>query len=325
MHTKRTRRAAIGATCLVIVALAMGWFVGQYIPGTPKSPEMKIFPDMFSGNGDAINNVVDIEFGQAASLEAIVQGRGFYWDLERTAHRIAPTSPAHDENDQELIEHLKSSGSWEFELPSCELRVDEARAVSASAFAELYPDFADREITVDDCTMMLVTVSATNVSDEIIQGFPGLYPTGGLPSLKLWTDWTDDLAKTLYQKDGTIAVKTGPVEAVAISYENVDKSYTASNETAPLSDGTLGSGAAVNSQAFVAINDPVIIDDSYSADVLSEYIYIEPGKTQTLVLPFSIPNKALDASGDIRNLDLSKFSIQTADFSSGITYRFWLK
>ena len=117
MQNKRKRRAIIGTTCLVVVALAMGWFVGQYIPGTPKAPETPVYADMYSGSGISAQETVDTDFGKEATLEGIIQGRSFGWD--RTNPDIYPQGG----DNETLIEHIKENGTWEYEYPDLALSI----------------------------------------------------------------------------------------------------------------------------------------------------------------------------------------------------------
>lgn len=306
MQNKRKRRAIIGTTCLVVVALAMGWFVGQYIPGTPKAPETPVYADMYSGSGISAQETVDTDFGKEATLEGIIQGRSFGWD--RTNPDIYPQGG----DNETLIEHIKENGTWEYEYPDLALSIVEARTVSATSFTDLYPNFSAKEpgtsgfsnqvpgnLYLEDSTFILVSVSVTNRSDTLISGYPSLYEKGALPALKLWTNWTETYADSVSTEDNQILVKAGF-----------------------LSDGTLGSGATINFQAFAALNESVRMEREDPNDSQSAYIYLEPGETEIYIFPYLVPDKAI--GGDVKHLDLSNFCIQTPDYATETSYRLWL-
>lgn len=306
MQNKRKRRAAVGTICLVVVALAMGWFVGQYIPGTPKSPESLVFAGMYDGSGEPAQEIVDVEFGQTASLETVTQGDKFYWDILRQGYLSHDTGGATEE---QIIENIKKGGHWEYEYPTLAIRIDGARTVSAASFAELYPDFTSRSMGlgigdahVEDTTLILVSASITNESDEIISGFMGVRSKGSIPTFTLWTDWTDVDAESVILDDDTVAKEAGP-----------------------LCDNTLGSGIQYDMGAFTMLNDSIPLEKPDPDGATSQLIYIKPGETQSIVIPYGVPNKTIEGLGDAKHLDLSKFCIQTPDFASGTMYRLWLE
>ncbi|WP_139652635.1 hypothetical protein [Raoultibacter phocaeensis] len=305
MQSKRTQRAALGAVSLVVVALAMGWFVGRYIPGTPHGPESVLLSGMYDGNGTAVEQVVEYPFNDQARLEKIVQGVAFTWEEDRYS-AIDETGDAFPVD--EYIEHLKQTGDWEYEYPSFEMRIDEARAVSGSAFAELHPDyynwdFGYQPTPFQDSTIVLVSATVTNTSDETISGSIGSFGRAALPNFWLWTDtWADF-----------------PVEAIIL--ESGETGW----EAGPLSDGSLGSGATFDFNAFHLINEYLPLNDPAPEGPQTAPISLEPGEMQTLVLPFTVANKALENGGTGKNLDLSRFCIQTVDYRTATAYRLELK
>lgn len=54
------------------------------------------------------------------------------------------------------------------------------------------------------------------------------------------------------------------------------------------------------------------------------YIDLEPGESQTLVLPFRVNKTNLIDQSAFEDLDPSDFCLQTSDFASNTTYRLWL-
>lgn len=79
-------------------------------------------------------------------------------------------------------------------------------------------------------------------------------------------------------------------------------------------DDSLGAGAVLD-DAFVFINE------NYDRDNL---LNIEPGESQTLMLPFKINKNNLIDQSAFDKLDPSDFCIQTVDFDTGTAYRLWL-
>lgn len=314
---KRKRRAAVGAVCLVIVALAMGWFVGRYIPGTPQSPESIIYGGMYDGNGHAAQKTVDTKFGQTASLEKITQGNAFYQDLRKDLGLYSENN----EMQKEEIELFKQMGSWEYACADFDMAVKETRTVSADAFAELYPAYTGYTTGREDATMILITATLTNTSDTIISNRPERYGSAKIPEVKLWTDWSTCYADNLVTEGGSTYTVQGPVDA---SVKNYAESTDTPIESKPLSDGTLGSGAMHDLEAFMLINDPVFTDTLASGESVSEHIHLEPGESQTIVFPFTLPNSALGNPVSTKQLDLSQFCIQIPDFATGTAYRLWL-
>ncbi len=301
MTAKRKKRAAVGIVCLVVAALAMGWFVGRYIPSVPHGPASLLFAGMYDGNGEPSQRVVDCEFGRSAALEGIVQGMAFIWETDCAPSTDAETHEA-SPSDQ-YIEDPKGSGDWEYEYPLFEMRIDEVRSVSGSAFKELYPEYSNQEVYPEDSTMVLVSATVTNTSNTLIAGSVGPYSSDGLPEFRLWTDaWTSAYAETIYAEDGTLVVEAGP-----------------------LSDGTMRAGVRLDAYAFSMLAEYTSLDDPPSDDIQTAPVNVKPGETQTVVLPFIVPNEALKTDGTSRHIDFSKYCIQTVDHRTETTYRLWLE
>ena len=94
-----------------------------------------------------------------------------------------------------------------------------------------------------------------------------------------------------------------PLEHVTLWSENLD--YI---------DDSLGAGVVLD-DAFVFANE------NYNRD---ELLRIEPGESQTLILPFKVNKNALKDQNSFDELDPSDFCIQMVDFSSSTAYRLWL-
>ncbi|WP_244910185.1 hypothetical protein [Eggerthella sinensis] len=79
-------------------------------------------------------------------------------------------------------------------------------------------------------------------------------------------------------------------------------------------DDSLGAGAVLD-DAFVFANE------NYNRE---ELLSIEPGESQTLILPFKINKNVLVDQSAFDQLDPSDFCLQFVDFASGTAYRLWL-
>ena len=115
MKNTRTVRIAAGTVCLIVVALAMGWFVGRYIPGDPREPE----PASATGlrrerarhrEGDRRRS------GTTLKLSNITQGIKYM----HTESDREPLSAA-------AVENWKESGNWEYDCPDINVSVLETK------------------------------------------------------------------------------------------------------------------------------------------------------------------------------------------------------
>lgn len=258
MNISRSTRIAIGTICLVAIALTMGWFVGRYIPGTPKEPEPAIGDGLYTATGYEARKIVDFEAGSTANLRDMSQGRRY--SVRPNEVELIPS---------EMIAFYKESGEWVYDAPDIDLAVTDVKTIAATSLADLYPDYAGtRRPVYDDSELVVVTISITNASDSLI------------------TKW--------YQL---------PLEHVTLWSENLE--YV---------DDSLGAGAVLD-DAFVFINE------NYDRENL---LNIEPGESQTLMLPFKINKNNLIDQSAFNKLDPSDFCIQTVDFDTGTAYRLWL-
>lgn len=89
-------------------------------------------------------------------------------------------------------------------------------------------------------------------------------------------------------------------------------------------DDVMGAGALVDS-AFTFINDllPEYVANP-NVDGDGRYIDLEPGESQTIMLPFKVNKNNLKDQTAFDDLNPSDFCIQTSDFATATTYRLWL-
>lgn len=265
MYADRTRRAMIGAICLIAAALVMGWFVGRYIPGEPGVPEPKPTEGLFLGSGRMADEIVDFEKGSTVELPPVVRGLAYDYEPEQT-RTIPPRS----------IEHYKERGEWEYECPSIKISVSELRSVDSSAFFDWYIEsrMYNERIYPETSIMAAVTLTIENTSDETIADWRHL------PKFVLWSD---------------------------------DLAYI---------DTSMGSGVEMHG-SFFEINPGRMAPEATEHDPVTT-IYLEPGETQKLTLPFMINKNNLKNQNNFNNLDLSRFCLQTSDYGTATTYRLWL-
>ena len=169
MRSKKTTRIAIGTTCLIVVALVMGWFAGRYIPGEPEEPAASTSDVLAFSSGHVATHAVDFAGGSTMKLPSLLQGDAYEINEEHL--------------DESLIESSKFFGAWERRLPSLDVAAKEVRTVSAQSFADYNPGYYDWRKVLDDGTMVLVTAELANTSDE---PYSTWWHT--LPTFTLWND-----------------------------------------------------------------------------------------------------------------------------------------
>ena len=167
MHTVRSKRALIGAACLVVVALAMGWFVGQYVPGTPREPEPQPLDGLTKGSGQVANKVLDSPAGSTMELRGIVQGY-----VNEQESDLLPAA---------VIEQYQGTEIWEHQCPNLDVTVDSIRAIPTASFVAWYPLYASQwDTSYNDSMMVAVDVTVKNASTETIDDWRWL------PTFTLW-------------------------------------------------------------------------------------------------------------------------------------------
>lgn len=265
MYADRTRRAMIGAICLIAAALVMGWFVGRYIPGKPGVPEPQPAEGLFLGSGRMADEIVNFEKGSTMELPSTVRGIAYDYGPQHT--KGIP---------QRTIEAYKEHGYWEYECPSIEVSVNDIRTIDSTAFFDWYIETRSYNARAYPGTsiMVAVTVTIKNTSDETI------------------TD-ERDLAKFVLWSDNLAHI-----------------------------DSSMGTGAVMHG-SFFEINPWQDVPNAAEHDPVT-VVYIEPGKTQKLTLPFMINRNNLKDPDSFDNLDLSTFCLQTSSYKTATTYRLWL-
>lgn len=175
MKKKRTMRMLYGTAGLVALALVMGWFVGQYIPGEPKNPEPEPSADRIKEDARTASNVVSVEPGTVASLTQVTQG---------DAYLLTDDDFSQLEDPDSYKEALKRDGLWQVTYPDIDVAVKDARAISLSSLAEWYPHYPRFEKPIEEGMMIIVTLEIANASSETIRG--SISPLrGALPMITL--------------------------------------------------------------------------------------------------------------------------------------------
>ncbi len=171
MKNTRTVRIAAGTVCLIVVALAMGWFVGRYIPGDPREPEPRIGDGLAPRSGLAIEKVIDADPGTTLKLSNITQGIKYM----HTESDREPLSAA-------AVENWKESGNWEYDCPDINVSVLETKTTGTASFADWYPNYkASNWEVYNNSKIVAVTLSITNASEE------DLVYWQDIPEFTLWS------------------------------------------------------------------------------------------------------------------------------------------
>ena len=171
MKNTRTVRIAAGTVCLIVVALAMGWFVGRYIPVDPREPEPRIGDGLAPRSGLAIEKVIDADPGTTLKLSNITQGIKYM----HTESDREPLSAA-------AVENWKESGNWEYDCPDINVSVLETKTTGTASFADWYPNYkASNWEVYNNSKIVAVTLSITNASEE------DLVYWQDIPEFTLWS------------------------------------------------------------------------------------------------------------------------------------------
>lgn len=175
MQKKPTSRILCGAACLVVLALVMGWFVGQYLPGEPKAPEALPSANAVEEDTRTAAQVVPVKSSTKALLARITQGDAYLLTNDDLSALEDPESYKNE---------LEKAGLWQITYPDISVTVKESRTVSFSSFVEWYPNYPGSLKSLKDRTMVLVTLSVANASHQTIQGSISPY-RGALPMMTL--------------------------------------------------------------------------------------------------------------------------------------------
>ncbi|WP_270297617.1 hypothetical protein [Eggerthella sinensis] len=124
--------------------------------------------------------------------------------------------------------------------------------------------------------------------------------------------------------------------AVTLSIENASDErisrldhlpkFTLWNDNIAYIENVMGSGIYMDAAFYFANTMLKNLDDSTESLSSGEgaYIDLEPGESQTLVLPFRVNKTNLIDQSAFEDLNPSDFCLQTSDFASNTTYRLWL-
>lgn len=198
---KRSQRALVGAVCLIVVALVMGWFVGRYIPGEPYEPEPRLGEGLYSETGYPANKVVDTESGSTMQLRDITQGMHYHGRPQEVAQKS-----------ESEINNWKEIGEWEYDCPNIDVSVASIKAITTASFAEWYPEYKSQwDRVYNNSKLLAVTASITNTSDEPITS------EHQLPHFMLWSENFDNLDGSLgegaYLDGGSFYLANEPTAA----------------------------------------------------------------------------------------------------------------
>lgn len=140
-------------------------------------------------------------------------------------------------------------------------------------------------------------------------------------STRSFAEWYPDYGGTyrpVYDNSELIAVTVNITnntdELITQWYKLPLNHVTLWSENLGYIDDSLGAGAVLD-DAFVFANE------NYDRD---ELLSIEPGESQTLILPFKINKNVLVDQSAFDQLDPSDFCLQFVDFATGTAYRLWL-
>lgn len=138
-----------------------------------------------------------------------------------------------------------------------------------------------------------------------------------------FAEWYPDYTNSMYTYDPMY--EDSELIAVGVSITNVShnpitqwyklpiENVTLWSENLSYIDDSLGAGAVLDG-AFGLAN----------TNLSGEILRIEPGESQSLILPFKINKNALKNQEAFDDLDPSDFCLQFVDFDSGTAYRLWL-
>ena len=167
MTRAKAARTFIGIACLAIITLSLGWFVGHFVPGTPKAladkPTQRSSPGETVFVGDNIDPRFEIfddtPFGKTAHLEERTLGKKFNISQETI-----------DSWTEDEREHRLNSEHWEYRASAIDATIMSARLITPDAFAQWYPHWAETtggiEAKNQDALVMLVEAQITNVGEK---------------------------------------------------------------------------------------------------------------------------------------------------------------
>lgn len=163
-----------------------------------------------------------------------------------------------------------------------------------------------------DCPDVEVSVTETKVTDT--GSFADWYPSYKASNWEVYNN----------SKIVAVTVSITNTSDGDLAYRQDIPEFTLWSSNIAHLDGTLGSGSMLD-RAFWQLNNPLHPYDETSTDPdRGRYIDLEPGESQTIVLPFKINKNNLVDQSAFEELDLSDFCIQTADYDTGTAYRLWL-
>lgn len=165
-----------GAAVLLVLTLALGWFAGRYLPGTPKAAQPDTWEHSYPyGRSTYIQKgeVVDVALGDSLRVEGITQGEKYRAIQPEVCYNYeARTEERSVEVKEVECEVDPSEEGYVVELPSFEATVISAKALSFDSFADWYPQISERPVgngpapLWPESKFVLVDAEVTNLSDS---------------------------------------------------------------------------------------------------------------------------------------------------------------
>ncbi len=164
-----------------------------------------------------------------------------------------------------------------------------------------------------------VDVSVDEIRIVPTESFAAWYP-------QYYSSQDSSQAPTTYNDSAIVAVTVTVANASQNPIGDWQRlpQFTLWSENLARLDDAMGAGAMVDS-SFYLVNDRLRPYDEDSDDPeYGTYVDLDPGESQTVVLPFKVNKNNLIDQSAFDELDPSGFCIQTADYAAQTAYRLWL-
>ena len=297
MERQRQRISAIVASVCAIAVLTcvMGWFAGRFIPGNPTMKEPAEGPramDISWLMSDAQYTSHDVEAGNWLDLS------GATFSGEELDDDAAIQSSIHQFLGEDSWAVLKSDDPWEAVMPSSEIRITNARAVSAESFEEWYQDYdyLQQVLAYYDeyqTKFVVVDVELANKSDE---EFGVIIP---------WL-WGDAVDLSSVEEDRT------PEEVREGAKGDAD---SRAQHGLPLG---VTMGSSLIKELYGEPSDDATSTQRHLQDGWSS---IPSGDSRTYTLVYPVYRSMFASQGDFNNIDLSQMYLQVPDCGTKTMYR----
>ena len=297
MEWQKHRAIAIVASVCAIAVLTcvMGWFAGRFIPGNPTVKEPAEGPESM----DISWLISDAQY---ASHDV---SAGDWLDLSDTAFSgeeldddAAIQSSIHQFLGEDSWAVLKSDDSWEAMMPSSEIRITNARAVSAESFEEWYQDYdyLQQVLAYYDeyqTKFVVVDVELANKSDEEL----------GVIIPWLWGDAFD------------LSSAEGDCPSEAAWNGEGESSGDAARHGLPLG---VTMGSSLVKELYGEPSDDATSTQRHLQDGWSS---IPSGDSRTYTVVYPAYRSMFASQGDYDNIDLSQMYLQIPDCGTKTMHR----